>query len=93
MVKLFPANRFGPGYLKDIRGPFDRIKLVPTGGVDLENLSAYLKNGAHGFGVGSPLFDKKRVEARDWDWVEAQARRFASAYKTWAASNASEIPA
>jgi len=30
MVKLFPANRFGPEYLKDIRGPLDRIKLVPN---------------------------------------------------------------
>jgi 2-dehydro-3-deoxyphosphogluconate aldolase/(4S)-4-hydroxy-2-oxoglutarate aldolase len=93
MVKLFPANRFGPGYLKDIRGPFDRIKLVPTGGVDLENLDAYLQNGAYGFGVGRPLFDKQRVEAGDWNWVEAQARRFAAVYKDCAASNEAEIPA
>jgi len=91
MVKLFPANRFGPGYLKDIRGPFDRIKLVPTGGVNLENLHAYLKNGAYGFGVGSPLFDKQRVEAGDWDWVEAQARRFAAVYEARAASNGAEL--
>ena len=85
MVKLFPANRFGPEYLKDLRGPLDRIKLVPTGGVDLRNLPVYLENGADGFGVGSPLFDKRRVEAGDWDWVEEQARRFAAVYEGCAA--------
>lgn len=87
MVKLFPANRFGPGYLKDIRGPLDRIRLVPTGGVDLANLPAYLENGAFGCGVGTPLVDKRRVEAGDWDWVEEQARRFAAVYETSAAKN------
>jgi 2-dehydro-3-deoxyphosphogluconate aldolase / (4S)-4-hydroxy-2-oxoglutarate aldolase len=87
MVKLFPANRFGPEYLKDIRGPLDRIKLVPTGGIDLENLPAYLENGAYGFGVGSPLFDKRRVEAGDWDWVKGQARRFAALYESWTDTN------
>ena len=93
MVKLFPANRFGPEYVKDIRGPLDRVKLVPTGGVDLENLPAYLKNGAHGFGVGTPLVDKRRVEADDWVWVEDQARRFAVVYETNAARNLPNQPA
>jgi len=92
MVKVFPANRFGPGYLKDIRGPFDRIRLVPTGGVDLENLPAYLKNGAYGAGVGSPLFDKERVEAKEWRWVEEQARRFCVVYEGYAASNRAGTP-
>jgi 2-dehydro-3-deoxyphosphogluconate aldolase/(4S)-4-hydroxy-2-oxoglutarate aldolase len=92
MVKLFPANRFGPDYLKDIRGPLDRIKLVPTGGVDLENLPAYLEKGAYGFGVGSPLFDKGRVVAGDWDWVEAQARRFAAVYAGCASSDKAKTP-
>jgi 2-dehydro-3-deoxyphosphogluconate aldolase / (4S)-4-hydroxy-2-oxoglutarate aldolase len=78
MVKVFPANRFGPGYLKDLRGPLDQVKMVPTGGVDLDNVPTYLANGAYGLGVGSPLFDKRRVEAREWGWVEEQARRFAA---------------
>ena len=81
MVKLFPANRFGPGYVKEIRGPFDQIKLVPTGGVNLENLPHYIRYGAYGFGIGSPLFDKQRVEALDWEWVEDQARRFVEIYR------------
>ena len=78
MVKLFPANRFGPDYVKEIRGPFEQIKLVPTGGVNLENLPHYKRCGAYGYGVGSPLFDKQRIMAQDWEWVEAQAKRFAA---------------
>jgi 2-dehydro-3-deoxyphosphogluconate aldolase/(4S)-4-hydroxy-2-oxoglutarate aldolase len=81
MVKLFPANQFGPSYLKDLLGPFDKIKLVPTGGVNLANFSDYLQCGASGFGVASPLFDKRRVEAEDWKWLEEQARAFVKIYQ------------
>ncbi|MCF6282788.1 MAG: bifunctional 4-hydroxy-2-oxoglutarate aldolase/2-dehydro-3-deoxy-phosphogluconate aldolase [Candidatus Polarisedimenticolaceae bacterium] len=81
MVKLFPANQFGPGYLKDLLGPFDKIKLVPTGGVNLANFSQYLQSGAYGFGVASPLFDMKRVEAEQWNWLEQQARSFVELYQ------------
>ncbi len=80
MVKVFPANRFGPGYIKDIKGPLEPIKLVPTGGITLQNLPEYCKNGACGFGVATPLFDKRRVEAQEWGWVQQQAERFAAAY-------------
>ncbi len=81
MVKLFPANRFGPAYLKDITGPLNHIKLVPTGGVNLENFREYKQNGAYGFGVGSPLFHKDRVAEEDWGWVERQAEKFVEIYK------------
>ena len=82
MVKVFPANQFGPGYIKDIKGPLNQIKLVPTGGITIQNLPEYHKNGASGFGVATPLFDKQRVEAGDWDWVEQQARAFVNAFQS-----------
>jgi len=85
MVKVFPANQFGPSYIKDIKGPLDQIKLVPTGGITTENLPEYHKNGAYGFGVATPLFDKRQVEAQDWNWVQQQARYFVEAYQTNAA--------
>jgi len=81
MVKVFPANQFGPGYIKDIKGPLNQIKLIPTGGITIDNLPEYHKNGAYGFGIATPLFDKQRVEAEEWDWVEQQARRFVDAYQ------------
>ena len=81
MVKVFPANQFGPGYIKDIKGPLDQIKLVPTGGITMQNLPEYKKNGAYGFGVATPLFDKRRVEAKEWDWIQQQARNFVEAFQ------------
>lgn len=76
MVKLFPANRFGPSYLKDLAGPLSQIPLLPTGGITLETLSEYINNGAAGFGVGSPLFNKERMAAKDWDWLKEQIGKF-----------------
>ncbi|USG64660.1 bifunctional 4-hydroxy-2-oxoglutarate aldolase/2-dehydro-3-deoxy-phosphogluconate aldolase [Brevibacillus ruminantium] len=55
VIKVFPANVFGPGYLKDIRAPLPHIPLMPTGGVDLSNAAAYIQAGAVALGVGSSL--------------------------------------
>lgn len=54
-VKIFPAGRFGPGYLKDLRGPFPEVPLVPVGGVGVEDVPAYLGQGALAVGVATPL--------------------------------------
>src|SRR5205085_9064420 len=82
MVKVFPAETLGPGYIKAIKAPLPQVKLMPTGGVDLKTLAAYKKAGADGFGVGSPLFDRGRVEAGDWNWIETQCRAFVEAYSS-----------
>jgi len=76
MVKLFPAGALGPGYLKAVKAPLDRIPLLPTGGVSLENAAAFLAAGASGFGVGSPLFARARMEARDWAWLRERIAAF-----------------
>lgn len=54
-VKIFPANQVGPGYLRDLRGPFPDIAAVPSGGVDLAGATAWLKAGAVAVSVGGPL--------------------------------------
>ena len=56
IIKVFPAS-IGPGYLKDLRGPFPQIPLMPTGGVNLSNISDFKKAGAVAFGIGSALVD------------------------------------
>jgi 2-dehydro-3-deoxyphosphogluconate aldolase/(4S)-4-hydroxy-2-oxoglutarate aldolase len=81
MVKIFPAETLGPAYIRALKAPFPKIKLLPTGGVDLATLPEFLKAGADGFGVGSPLFDRRRVECGDWPWVGAQCRAFAETYQ------------
>jgi 2-dehydro-3-deoxyphosphogluconate aldolase/(4S)-4-hydroxy-2-oxoglutarate aldolase len=54
-VKLFPAGRLGAGYLRDIRGPFPDIAVVPTGGIALSAIPRWLAAGALAVGLGSPL--------------------------------------
>ena len=82
MVKVFPSETLGPSYIKAIKAPLPQVKLMPTGGVDLKTLAAYKKAGADGFGVGGPLFDRARVEAGDWKWIETQCRAFVNAYSS-----------
>jgi 2-dehydro-3-deoxyphosphogluconate aldolase/(4S)-4-hydroxy-2-oxoglutarate aldolase len=66
MVKVFPANHFGPRYLKDIHGPLPQIKLTPTGGVDLDTAADWIKAGAAALGVGSALVKKELIRKRDF---------------------------
>ena len=54
-VKLFPASTGGPRHLKDLRGPLPDIPLIPTGGVAIDQIGAYLRAGAVAVGLGGPL--------------------------------------
>ncbi|MFE7211959.1 bifunctional 4-hydroxy-2-oxoglutarate aldolase/2-dehydro-3-deoxy-phosphogluconate aldolase [Streptomyces sp. NPDC001698] len=84
-LKLFPAGSAGgPGYLRDLRGPFPDLPFVPVGGVDAEAAASYLRGGATAVGVGSPLIGDAaeggsitalRQRARTFlDVVRAEAR-------------------
>lgn len=55
IVKIFPADLFGPKIIKDIRGPLPQAKLMPTGGVDVSNVKEWIKAGAVAVGAGSSL--------------------------------------
>jgi 2-dehydro-3-deoxyphosphogluconate aldolase/(4S)-4-hydroxy-2-oxoglutarate aldolase len=67
MVKVFPASTLGPRYIKEVLAPLDYLKLLPTGGIGLNNLSDYLSAGAKGVGIGSQLFPKHIIRNQDWD--------------------------
>ena len=54
-VKLFPASSAGPGFVREMRGPFPGIPLVPTGGVTLETAPAFIAAGAVAIGMGGWL--------------------------------------
>lgn len=79
MVKIFPATKLGPGYIKDLKGPLPQIKVTPTGGVNLENTADFIKAGAEFVGVGGAMVDKKRVAAGKWDELSALAAKFVQA--------------
>lgn len=74
MVKVFPAQFLGPKYIKELLAPLDQVKLMPTGGVNQENIADYIKAGAKAFGVGSMLFDKKLIQSKDWGALEQKMR-------------------
>src|SRR5262245_51900962 len=57
IVKVFPCDALGPGYLKALHGPLPQVRLMPTGGVNLETAAAFLKAGACALGVGSSLVE------------------------------------
>jgi 2-dehydro-3-deoxyphosphogluconate aldolase / (4S)-4-hydroxy-2-oxoglutarate aldolase len=78
IIKVFPAS--GPGYIKDIRGPLSHIPLMPTGGINLENIVAFRNAGAVALGVGSALIDtKQKVTDKYLEQVTENARRFVQA--------------
>jgi 2-dehydro-3-deoxyphosphogluconate aldolase / (4S)-4-hydroxy-2-oxoglutarate aldolase len=75
IVKVFPATSLGPAFFKDMRGPLPQIRLMPTGGVTIENARDFLAAGACAVGIGTALVDAKLVEGGDWAGLEARARR------------------
>jgi 2-dehydro-3-deoxyphosphogluconate aldolase/(4S)-4-hydroxy-2-oxoglutarate aldolase len=75
-VKVFPATVVGPQYLKDVRGPLPQVKLVPTGGVNIDNAAAFVRAGASAIAVGSNLVDAPTVSAERRDVLEERARQF-----------------
>jgi 2-dehydro-3-deoxyphosphogluconate aldolase/(4S)-4-hydroxy-2-oxoglutarate aldolase len=78
-VKIFPAEFFGPAYIKSVKGPFPHIDLVPTGGVNPENVGEFLKAGAMAAAAGSSLVEAKALKEKNWPAITAKAKAFASA--------------
>ncbi|MHA4740252.1 bifunctional 4-hydroxy-2-oxoglutarate aldolase/2-dehydro-3-deoxy-phosphogluconate aldolase [Dyadobacter sp. MSC1_007] len=76
MVKIYPATSLGPEYIKDLKAPMNQLKLLPTGGVGLENMAAFLKAGANGLGIGGQLFDKDLIKNKNWDGLKAHFLQF-----------------
>jgi 2-dehydro-3-deoxyphosphogluconate aldolase / (4S)-4-hydroxy-2-oxoglutarate aldolase len=79
VVKIFPAEFFGPAYLKSILAPFPGIKLMPTGGVTPETIGEFLKAGAFATAAGSALVSAAALRSGDWAAITERARRFVSA--------------
>jgi 2-dehydro-3-deoxyphosphogluconate aldolase / (4S)-4-hydroxy-2-oxoglutarate aldolase len=78
MVKIFPATTMGADYIKDLKAPMNHLKLLPTGGVNLENMAEFYKAGANGFGIGGQLFDKKMIQDKNWEGLKSHFVKYAS---------------
>ena len=80
VVKVFPASCGGPGFLRALRGPFPDVPLVPTGGVRIDEIPAYLEAGATAVAVGSELVGRSAPTSdRELEWIAAQASRAVAA--------------
>lgn len=72
-VKVFPTSVLGAAYIKDLRAPLPQIKLMPTGGVNLDTVTDFIKAGAATVGVGSALVSRKILKDRDYAALKASA--------------------
>ena len=74
IIKIFPADLFGPKIIKDIKGPLPQAKMMPTGGVDVDNVGEWIKAGAVAVGAGSSL--TKGAKTGDYKAITETAKKF-----------------
>lgn len=74
VVKIFPGNVLGPGFIKAVRGPLPHALMVPTGGVSLENVSEWIESGSIAVGVGNQL--TSGAQKGDFRLVADTSRKF-----------------
>ncbi|MBI5351530.1 MAG: bifunctional 4-hydroxy-2-oxoglutarate aldolase/2-dehydro-3-deoxy-phosphogluconate aldolase [Chloroflexi bacterium] len=80
LVKVFPVGNIGGvDYIKSVLAPLPQLRLVPTGGVNMENAVQYLNVGAVAVAVGGGLVDKNSVKRGDWNLITAEAQRLVKA--------------
>jgi 2-dehydro-3-deoxyphosphogluconate aldolase/(4S)-4-hydroxy-2-oxoglutarate aldolase len=79
LLKVFPASTVGPGHLSAIQGPLGDLPLMPTGGIDTDNVESFFDAGATVVGAGSALIDYEAIERGDFDAVEQRAATFVDA--------------
>lgn len=79
IVKIFPAVANGPEYLRSIRGPLPHIPIMPTSGVNIENVAEWFRVGAVAVGAVSSVLDPTLIRNGDWDALTERARAFIDA--------------
>jgi 2-dehydro-3-deoxyphosphogluconate aldolase / (4S)-4-hydroxy-2-oxoglutarate aldolase len=75
IIKVFPATALGPQFIKDVRAPLPQVKLMPTGGVTIENAGDWIRAGAVAVGMGSALLDASAIADGRFDAITANAAR------------------
>jgi len=81
VIKVFPATSLGPKYFRDLAGPFPHIRLMPTGGVTVDNVGEWVAAGAVAVGIGSDLLDKKAIEEENYSALTERAKRLTKNFR------------
>jgi 2-dehydro-3-deoxyphosphogluconate aldolase/(4S)-4-hydroxy-2-oxoglutarate aldolase len=84
-VKIFPSDVTGPKYLKALRAPLPQIRMMPTGGVNLETAVDFLQAGACALGIGGSLVEPKAVASGDLKRIESLAAQYVQLIKQFRA--------
>jgi 2-dehydro-3-deoxyphosphogluconate aldolase/(4S)-4-hydroxy-2-oxoglutarate aldolase len=88
IVKVFPSEITGPKYLKALHGPLPQVRLMPTGGVNLQTAAEFLRCGACALGIGSALVDPRLVAAGELGKIEDLARHYVQIVREFRQSTA-----
>jgi len=75
IIKVFPATMLGPQFIRDVRAPLPQVKLMPTGGVTIENAGEWIRAGAVAVGIGSALVDAGAIDRGEFGVITDKARR------------------
>jgi 2-dehydro-3-deoxyphosphogluconate aldolase / (4S)-4-hydroxy-2-oxoglutarate aldolase len=81
IVKVFPATALGPGFFKDVRGPLPQVKMMPTGGVTVDNAGDWIRAGAVAVGVGTALLDAKAIADGRYEVLQSNAERIVASVR------------
>jgi 2-dehydro-3-deoxyphosphogluconate aldolase/(4S)-4-hydroxy-2-oxoglutarate aldolase len=80
-VKIFPADRLGASYIKALLGPLPHLRVVPTGGVDLETAPEFIRAGCVALGVGSSLLKPELIKTGAWKDLSRLAKAYIDVVK------------
>ncbi len=82
IIKIFPSVLTGPGYIKSLKAPLPQVRMMPTGGVNLDTAKSFLQAGSFALGIGSSLVEPKALAERDMKRVESLARQYIEIVKS-----------
>lgn len=74
LIKIFPGGILGPEFIKNIHGPIPTAELMPSGGVSIDNIQEWKRNGASAVGIGSAL--SRDVKVNGYESVTERSRKF-----------------
>lgn len=74
-AKVFPADNLGMSFIKSVKAPLPMLRIIPTGGVTIENAPDWIKYGASAVGIGSALVEKAAIENEDYARLTENAKK------------------
>ena len=79
LIKLFPGGQLGAGFIKDIKGPVPNVELMPSGGVNLDNISDWIEKGSFAVGIGGDL--TKEFTGNNYEVISEKTQKYVEAVR------------